>query len=861
MQHNKIQTEEDNHSAAWRESLIRDQVKLRDDFFKHKNTRKLLKQQSKLVDEVLKQIWLKFDLSASVSLVAVGGYGRGELFPYSDVDLLILLPNNPDASLNERIERVVGLFWDIGLAVGHSVRNLDECIAEAKKDVTVQTNLLESRLIIGNPSLFTSFQTQMSSAMDVGAFFNAKLQEQEQRYARFDDTAYNLEPNIKESPGGLRDLQVVLWILRSLDLGSDWKALVKRGLISQSELRQIAKHEQHLQMLRIRLHFMAKRREDRLIFDLQNALAEDLGFVNTKRYRASEQLMRDYYKSAKAVGLFNEILLKLLKELALPEAIEIKPINSRFESYNGLLSAKSNSLLQRNPSCIFEMFLLLQQHPEVNGISANLLRTLQRVKNLVNRDFRQDAKNKALFIEILKQPNGVTETLKRMNRYGILGNYIPAFGRIIGQMQHDLFHVYTVDEHILHVLGNLERFSIKILSHEFPLCSKLFVAFNAPHLLYLGALFHDIAKGRGGDHSQLGTSDAKRFCKQHGLSKEDSQLVAWMVGLHLTMSSTAQKSDLSDSQVIENFSLLMRDERHLTALYLLTVADIRGTSPKVWNAWKAKLLETLFLSAQRLLTGDASRLFDEVSTRKAEAKATLSHYSILEHSYLTLWNNLGEQYFLRHTSQEIAWHARLLLRHIDTKEPIVRARLSPAGDGIQVMIYTPDRDDLFACICSFFERIGYTILEAKIYTTKNSYALDSFLVSDQIDKSVSYRDLLNYIEYELGNDLRSNTSLSAPTKGRLSRQVKHMPIKSNVTIESLFASNSHKLEIVAGDRPGLLSTIAHAFLAHQVQIQTAKINTLGKRAEDVFLISGKSGAKLSDDTIEALKKVLTEIFN
>ena len=861
MQHNKIQTEEDNHSAAWRESLIRDQVKLRDDFFKHKNTRKLLKQQSKLVDEVLKQIWLKFDLSASVSLVAVGGYGRGELFPYSDVDLLILLPNNPDASLNERIERVVGLFWDIGLAVGHSVRNLDECIAEAKKDVTVQTNLLESRLIIGNPSLFTSFQTQMSSAMDVGAFFNAKLQEQEQRYARFDDTAYNLEPNIKESPGGLRDLQVVLWILRSLDLGSDWKALVKRGLISQSELRQIAKHEQHLQMLRIRLHFMAKRREDRLIFDLQNALAEDLGFVNTKRYRASEQLMRDYYKSAKAVGLFNEILLKLLKELALPEAIEIKPINSRFESYNGLLSAKSNSLLQRNPSCIFEMFLLLQQHPELNGISANLLRTLQRVKNLVNRDFRQDAKNKALFIEILKQPNGVTETLKRMNRYGILGNYIPAFGRIIGQMQHDLFHVYTVDEHILHVLGNLERFSIKILSHEFPLCSKLFVAFNAPHLLYLGALFHDIAKGRGGDHSQLGTSDAKRFCKQHGLSKEDSQLVAWMVGLHLTMSSTAQKSDLSDSQVIENFSLLMRDERHLTALYLLTVADIRGTSPKVWNAWKAKLLETLFLSAQRLLTGDASRLFDEVSTRKAEAKATLSHYSILEHSYLTLWNNLGEQYFLRHTSQEIAWHARLLLRHIDTKEPIVRARFSPAGDGIQVMIYTPDRDDLFACICSFFERIGYTILEAKIYTTKNSYALDSFLVSDQIDKSVSYRDLLNYIEYELGNDLRSNTSLSAPTKGRLSRQVKHMPIKSNVTIESLVASNSHKLEVVAGDRPGLLSTIAHAFLAHQVQIQTAKINTLGKRAEDVFLISGKSGAKLSDDTIEALKKVLTEIFN
>lgn len=861
MQQKQTQSQEENHAKAWREGLKQKQALLREDFFQHQNTRKLLKQQSKLVDEVLQQIWIQFNLTKSVSLVAVGGYGRGELFPYSDVDLLILLPNSLDASLNEQIERVVGLFWDIGLAVGHSVRNLDECITEAKKDVTVQTNLLESRLIIGNPSLFANFQVQMSCTMDAAAFFKAKCHEQDQRYARFDDTAYNLEPNIKESPGGLRDLQVILWILRSLKLGDDWKALVKCGLIRPAERRQIAKHEQHLQMLRIRLHYMAKRREDRLIFDLQNELAEELGFINTKRYRASEQLMRDYYKSAKAVGLFNEILLKLLKELALPEAIEIKPINARFESYNGLLSAKSNTLLQRNPSCIFELFLLLQQYPELTGISATLLRTLQRVKNLVNRDFRQDPKNKTLFVEMLKQPNGVTETLKRMNRYGILGNYIPAFGQIVGQMQHDLFHVYTVDEHILHVLSNLERFSIKALSYEFPLCSKLFAAFDSPYLLYLGALFHDIAKGRGGDHSKLGTSDAKRFCKQHGLSKEDCQLVAWMVELHLTMSSTAQKSDLSDPQAIEGFSLLMKDERHLTALYLLTVADIRGTSPKVWNAWKAKLLETLFLSTQRLLSGDAGGLLDEVASRKAEAQATLRHYSILERSYLPLWNNLGEQYFLRHTSQEIAWHSRLLMRHIETKEPIVRARLSPAGDGIQVMIYTPDRDDLFASICGFFERIGYTILEAKIHTSKNAYALDSFLVLDQSDKSVSYRDLLNYIEYELSDSLRKNTSPTAPTKGRLSRQVKHMPIKSNVTIKNVPASNNHKLEIVAGDRPGLLSTIAHAFLMYGVQIQTAKINTLGKRAEDVFLISGKNGLKLTDDLTEALAKSLTESFS
>ena len=845
--------QEKDLSKAWREHLKKAQALLREDYFQHKNTRKLLKQQSNLVDDVLQQIWQHFQLDRSVSLVAVGGYGRGELFPYSDVDLLILLPSNHDQVINTNIERVIGLFWDVGLAVGHSVRTLDECIAEASKDVTVQTNLLESRLIIGNSVLFENFQAKIKDAMDVRGFFKAKLHEQEQRHARFDDTAYNLEPNVKESPGGLRDLQAVLWILRSLNLGDGWGALVKQGLISQSELRLIRKYEQHLQMLRIRLHYMAKRREDRLIFDLQNELAQELGFVNTKRHRASEQLMRDYYKSAKAVNLFNEILIKSLKELALPEPVEIKPINARFESYNGLLSARSNTLLQRNPSSIFEIFLLLQKHPELNGISASLLRALQRVKNLVNGDFRQDSTNRALFIEILKQPNGVTEALNAMNRYGILGKYIPAFGRIVGQMQHDLFHVYTVDEHILHVLGNLQRFSIKSLNHEFPLCSKLFSAFDSPYLLYLGALFHDIAKGRGGDHSQLGTLDAKRFCKHHGLSKEETELVAWMVRSHLVMSSTAQKADLSDPQVIENFASLMKDERRLTALYLLTVADIRGTSPKVWNAWKAKLLETLFLAAQRILNGDAGDVTDELLARKAEARTTLSHYSILERSYEPLWEKLGQQYFLRHSGQEIAWHSRLLLRHVNTVEPVVRARLSPAGDGIQVMIYTPDRDDLFACICSFFERIGYNILEAKIHTTKHGYALDSFLVLDHSDKAISYRDLLNYIEYELSNSLRSKSPPAPPLQGRLSRQVKHMPIHPSALFKPVPKTNNHTLEIVAGDRPGLLSSIAHAFLKYQVHIQTAKINTLGKRAEDIFLISGKNGKLLSKTIIQGLE--------
>ncbi|HZV98872.1 MAG TPA: HD domain-containing protein [Methylophilaceae bacterium] len=465
-----------------------------------------------------------------------------------------------------------------------------------------------------------------------------------------------------------------------------------------------------------------------------------------------------------------------------------------------------------------------------------------------------------MFIEILRQPRGVTSALRRLNRYGILGRYIPAFGRIVGQMQHDLFHVYTVDEHILNVLRNLRRFALPEFAHEFPLCSKLFAAFDSPHLLYLGALFHDIAKGRGGDHSALGTVDARKFCKSHGLPKEDSDLVAWLVQSHLVMSSTAQKSDLSDHAVIENFAHLMGNERRLTALYLLTVADIRGTSPKVWNAWKAKLLESLFLAAQRLLRGEAGNADMELQARQQAADKTLSHYGVMQQAYQPLWEKLGRQYFLRHEGQEIAWHSRLLLAHLNAESPIVRARLSPGGDGIQVMIYTRDRDDLFARICGFFERISYTIVEAKVHTTQHGYALDSFLVLDQSDKSVRYRDLLNYIEYELTQKLLSTAPPEPPLQGRVNRQVKHMPISASVSLKPDSNSDNHILEIIASDRPGLLSQMAHIFLHYGVHLHTAKINTLGNRAEDTFLISAKAG-RLDTEVVKTLQDELLAKFS
>jgi len=857
-----------NIVAAWRQQLKTGFAALKADFSNKPNASRLFKQHCKLIDGLLIAIWEKANIDKSCCLIAVGGYGRGELYPYSDIDLLILLPEHASDGTTINIETLVGLLWDIGLQVGNSVRSLSECIVEAKKDLTVQTNLMESRFLTGDAQLYQNFLNEIDGTLAdpaiVTKFYNSKLKEQKNRHAKFNDTAYNLEPNIKESPGGLRDLHMIMWITQSLNMksarqvkaGNTWAQLIKLNILTPLEARQIQQHQQKLQLLRIRLHFLSNRREDRLLFDFQNELAADLGFVNTPRKRASEQLMQSYYRSVKFVQLINEILLKSLQQIINATPLAIKPINAHFEARNHLLEAKTAGLLQQNPSAILEAFLLLQQHPELTGMGAALLRNLQRVKKMVNRDFRQNLYNKKLFIEILSQENGVNHAFRAMNRYGILGCYIPAFGKIIGQMQHDLFHVYTVDEHILNVLANLRRFAKPELKHEFPLCSQLFAKFDAPHLLYLAAIFHDIAKGRGGDHSKLGTVDASRFCKLHGLVKADCTLVAWLVEAHLQMSATAQKSDLSDPAVIENFANFVKNERRLTALYLLTVADIRGTSPLVWNAWKARLLESLFNATKHALANRTLYAQQAIATRKQEATDKLNKYGLSTYSYEQLWTQFGENYFIRHESDEIAWHSRLLTPHLNTTEPIVRARLSPSGDGIQVMIYAKDQNDLFARICNFFDRMRYSIVEAKIYTTDHAYALDSFIVLDQSGKSVSYSGLLKFIEVELAQKLDENTLLEAPLQGRISRQVKHMPIQAQVTITEEADHNNHKLEIIANDRPGLLATLAHTFLLLGIELHNAKINTLGNRAEDSFLISAKKGQKLDAQQVTALKEAL-----
>ncbi|MDB5812612.1 MAG: bifunctional uridylyltransferase/uridylyl-removing protein [Betaproteobacteria bacterium] len=819
---------------------------------------KLLHEHRRLVDATLKSIWLHVAMPADGALVAVGGYGRGELFPYSDIDLLILLPRAADEGLTQKLEQFVSLLWDIGLDVGHSVRTVAECVDLAAQDVTIQTSLLEARLVIGERKLFRQFEKEFSRKLDAEQFTKAKRLEQEQRHVRYHDT--NLEPNIKESAGGLRDLQTILWISKAAGIGTRWTDLVKREIITRSEAALLRKHENFLQNLRIHLHYLAQRREERLVFDVQTALARQMGLRDTAHRRASEHLMQRFYRTAIEISQLNTIVLQNLGALIMPpRSRAIAEINEHFHSRNELLEANDEALFKREPGAMLEAFVILQQRHELKGITAGTLRALWRASTLINPAFRRDPRNRELFMQILRSPSRVVRELKRMNRYGILGRYIPAFGRVVGQMQHDLYHVYTVDEHILNVVRNLRRFAVPELAHEFPLASRLMSDFERPELLYLAGLFHDIAKGRGGDHSTLGKVDALRFCREHGLPKADADLVAWLVESHLFMSATAQKQDLSDPDVIAAFAGRVGDERHLVALYILTVADIRGTSPKVWNGWKAKLLEDLFLMTRRRLSGETSSLDSSLQQRQDAAKAKLRLYAIKDEVTEKLWSQLDISYFLRHDADEISWHTRLLNYRVDTPEPVVKARLSPAGEGLQVMIYVRDQKDLFARICSFFERISYSIVDAKIYTTRHGYALDSFAILDPANKKPQYRDLIPYIEYELGQRLTEQTPLEPPAQGRVSRQLRHFPITPEVRITADERGLYKVLNIIAGDRPGLLSRVGRCLVDYHINLYTAKINTLGDRAEDVFLINGpalndpKKVIKFESDLVRELQ--------
>ncbi len=837
-----------------REQVAAERQALREGYLADPDPGRLLKEHTRLVDRAVRQVWSDAGL-AGAALIATGGYGRSELYPCSDIDLLVLLPEEDSAEHGPRVERLIGNLWDTGLEIGQSVRTVRECVEAAAGDITIETTLMESRFLAGSRKVFSELTASLH--VDSSAFYKAKKLEQEQRHAKHQDTPYALEPNLKEAPGGLRDLHTIRWIAHAAGIGARWSDLVAHGLIERGEARQLARHQAAFQDLRIRLHYLAGRREDRLVFDFQGALAAQFGDLDTPERRASEAMMQRYYRAAKTVTQLNTIVLQNIGARLFPEQAEARELNERFLISGELLHVADERLFERQPSAILESFLLMQQHLELRGMTAPTLRALWRARFLVNGKFRREPLARLLFLHILQQPRGIVHEFRRMNQYGILGRYLPEFGRIVGQMQHDLFHVYTVDQHILMVLRNLRRFTMLEFAHEFPLCSELISGFERHWLLYVAALYHDIAKGRGGDHSELGMHDARAFARRHGLAREDAGLVAFLVEQHLRMSGTAQKEDVHDPEVVQAFARMVGSERRLIALYLFTVADIRGTSPKVWNAWKAKLLEDLFRATRRVLTGQAQGLDAALAEKQAEAARLLRLYDLSDAVKERFWSQLDTPYFLRHDPQEIAWQTRNLHYRVDAAAPVVKARLAPIGEGLQVMIYTSDREALFARICGYFERAGFNIVEAKIHTTRHGYALDTFLVMGE-GQGAHYRDRLESIEKELPVELESQAALAPSRGGRLSRRVRHFPISPVVSLRPDERGAYQVLSVVAADRPGLLYGVARILALHSVNLHSAKINTLGDRAEDVFLVSGEALAN-QKEALQLEQELLREL--
>jgi len=800
----------------------------------------LLRGLAALADRTLQALWTGIAPPRQYALVAVGGYGRGLLYPHSDVDLLILAPVSPTGEAVACIERFVGACWDIGLEIGHSVRTTEECLRESASDVTVLTSLLERRYLAGSRTRVDELAHRYSAALRADAFFSAKLLEMRQRHAKHDDTPYALEPNTKESPGGLRDLQVIGWIARAAGFGHNWGELHARGLITASEAAQLRGNERRIARIRAWLHILAGRREDRLVFDLQARTAEAMGLDRGSPRRSSEELMQRYYRSAKTVTQLNTILLQNLKAALFPAPGGAPtPIDDEFLDRQGLLELADPTLFERDPSAILRAFRTMQQHPELNGMATRTLRALWHARTRIDARFRRDPANRTLFLELLQAPRGVTHELRRMNQWSVLGRYLPAFGRIVGRMQHDLFHVYTVDQHILMVVRNLRRFAMAEHAHEYPLCSELLATLERPWRLTIAALFHDIAKGRGGDHSKLGRLDAYRFCRQHGLDAADTDFVVFLVEHHLTMSTVAQKQDLGDPAVIERFARLVGTEERLIALYLLTVADIRGTSPKVWNGWKAKLLQDLYEAAKRTLDGETPTREHRLDARRAEAVRLLNLLTVSPEGYTAFWKQLGPAYFLRNDPQDIAWHTRVFAGK-GNGEPIVRTRMSPLGDGFQVAVWLRDQPDLFARICGYFDSRNLSVLDAKIHTTDDGRALDSFVVVDPLGQVEHYRNILPMVESELTQRLTARTELAPPVRGRVSRRSRHFPIEPSVDLRPDEGGQRYLLSIVANDRTGLLYAIALVLARHGIDLETARITTLGERVEDVFLIEGKA---------------------
>lgn len=837
---------------------------LDDRFIEGENVRSLIFDRAIFIDSLLREAWSQFNWQVPVSLIAVGGYGRIELHPKSDIDLLILLEEEDDQAFNS-VQEFLLFLWDIGLDIGHSVRTIDQCLTITKEDITVASNLFESRHLCGDKELFESLQskTTVDQMWRSEEFYRAKNKEQEERHAKNSNTEYNLEPNIKTSPGGLRDIQTIAWVTKRHFGVRSLTQLCNSKFMTEEELAILQAGEEFLWKVRYALHMVAKRPEERLLFDYQREIAKILGFEDNDTGLAVEHFMHEYYRVVLSLRELNDILLNSLAELY-AEAHEdvVIPINERFRLRNGYVEVTNEDVFKRQPSALLELFVLMGNSQKIHGVSTGTIRLVREHRHLIDDDFRKDPENTRLFIELLNCKYALMQQLRGMKRYNILGRYLPEFGQIIGQMQHDLFHIYTVDAHTLLVVRNIRSFNNEESKGNFPVAYECMKRLPRKDLAYIAGLYHDIAKGRGGDHSTLGAVDAIDFCLRHGLRNRDAKLVAWLVEKHLLMSTVSQKQDINDPDVIHQFALEVQDQTRLDYLYVLTVADINATNPTLWTSWRASLMRHLYHETKRALRRGLENPVDpleliEERQQNAESELLLKDYKP-EH-IAHVWRHWNDDYFLRETVEDIVWHTQEVIDHKEFSNLIaIKSGEDPELEGAtKIFVRTQNRDNVFAAAVAAMDQMRLSIQDARIYHTEvDNYTVDTFYVLDENNQPIGDDpQTLQAITDKLSEELELLDNYPAIIKRRTPRQLKSFAIPTRASISNNINANSTILEVITPDRPGLLALIGRIFIDFEIQLQNAKIATLGERVEDIFFITDKDGQPLSDPELcERLQK-------
>ncbi len=827
---------------------------------------RLVRERAQFIDLILGYAWCRYAWDKNISLIAVGGYGRGELHPHSDIDLLLLTASDKTQTYSSSIEQFLAFLWDINLKISHSVRSITQCVEAARGDISIATNLMETRLVIGTPNMLEKLlkNTGPDKIWPSTKFYHGKLEEQRERHRKHGETEYNLEPNIKDAPGGLRDIQLINWTAKRHFNVHRRSHLIREEFLLEEEYLKLYQDEEFLWRVRYGLHIIAERPEERLLFDHQRKLATLLGYRDGNGKLGVEKFMQRYYQTVLSIRGLTDVLHQHLVE-AIYRGGKTRvntPISEHFILRDNFLDTTSDTTFVDYPSGLLEIFVILGENDKIEGIRASTIRQIRHYASLIDDAFRNSSTNQQLFIRLLRTPYRLSLQLNRMNRYGILGKYLPEFAKIVGQTQHDLFHIYPVDVHTLQVIRNIRRLARPDVAKQFPVPSHLFKNLAKPELIIIAALYHDIAKGRGGDHSTLGAREVSLFARAHGLSDDEVDLLTWLVQNHLLMSTVSQREDISDPEVIHKFASHVGDTMHLDYLYVLTVGDINATNPNLWTEWKGSLMHNLYLETRRALRRGLGTSVDK-SRWSANAKNAiierLSEICPDTANVQAIWGDLGDEFFLRETVEDIARYTQAIINDRadrDSKDPKAKPIVLLRNIGIevpiatQIFVHAKQRNNILAITAAVLDKLNLNIQDARLHTNSTGDSFDVFYVLDSHGDPINENSRLSRsIAKALLKAIVSPETVDFNVTRRTPRQLKSFKHKTIATFSTDVETNTNMLEILTPDRPGLLARIANIFFRFNLRLLTAKISTLGERVEDIFYLTDANHCPIYDQEL------------